>query len=205
MRVLDDAQSAGLERLQEAMLAVPAVATYVAATGAFQVCGARRVSHGVVCHLGLTRRSARGHDIVPDRLDPTVRVRDEVVWPFGRPMAHASASVPNSPSVPHDGDKDGNQKRDNTMTRYEITPADAGLAIQISGVGDRRDVLLAAFGECQKGQCSCPTDEYQKVEAMDIAQSEDAIEIRLRAKPGTEFDSREIAACLDYTVTKVGE
>lgn len=91
------------------------------------------------------------------------------------------------------------------MTRYQITPADAGLAIQITGVGDKRDQLLTAFGECQKGQCSCPTDEYQKVETMEVAQSEDAISIRLQAKPGAEFDAREIAACLDYTVAKAGK
>jgi hypothetical protein len=91
------------------------------------------------------------------------------------------------------------------MARYEITPSDAGVAIQVTDVGDQREVLLAAFAECQQGQCSCPTDEYRKVEAMEVAHSEGAIEIRLRAKPGTEFDSREIAACLDYTVTKVRE
>ena len=91
------------------------------------------------------------------------------------------------------------------MTRYEITPADAGLAIQITGVGDKRGGLLTAFGECQQGQCSCPTDEYQKVEAMEVTQSDDAISIRLRAKPGTEFDTLEIAACLDYTVTRTSQ
>lgn len=91
------------------------------------------------------------------------------------------------------------------MTRYEITLADVGLVIQITGVGDKRDGLLTAFGECQQGKCSCPTDEYQKVGAMEATQSDDAISIRLQAKPGTEFDAREIAACLEYTVTKTSE
>ena len=90
------------------------------------------------------------------------------------------------------------------MTRYEITTAEAGLTIQITGVGDKRDELLTAFGECKDGQCSCPTDEYQKVETMEVAESEDAIAIRLRAKPGADFDTLQIAACLDYTVTKTG-
>lgn len=88
------------------------------------------------------------------------------------------------------------------MTHYEIKPSDAGIAIQISGVGDKGQELLTAFGECQQGQCSCPTDEYQKVEAMEVTPSKDAISIRLEAKPGMEFDTREIAACLDYTVDK---
>ncbi len=91
------------------------------------------------------------------------------------------------------------------MTSYQITPLDAGLVIQITGVGDKRDDLLTAFGECQQGHCSCPTDQYQRVEAMEVTQSEHAISIRLQAKPGTDFDTRDIAACLDYTVTKAGQ
>ncbi len=52
MGVLDDAQSAGLERLRAAMLAVPSVATYVAATGAFQaVC--RETASVITAQIGI--------------------------------------------------------------------------------------------------------------------------------------------------------
>ena len=47
--------------------------------------------------------------------------------------------------------------RSNLMTSYKITPAEEGLAIDISGVGDKQEQLLSAFGECASGQCSCPT------------------------------------------------
>jgi hypothetical protein len=97
------------------------------------------------------------------------------------------------------------RRRDSTMTRYEIEQTDAGLAIQIDGIGDRRDDLLAAFAECQQGQCSCPTREYEKVDAMEVTQSGDAISISLHPKAGVDFDAREIAACLDYTVARTGE
>ena len=90
------------------------------------------------------------------------------------------------------------------MANYEITPSDAGVAIQITGVGVKGQELLAAFGDCQQGQCSCPTDEYRKVETMEVTSSQDAISIRLQAKPGTELDTREIGACLDYTIDKTG-
>ena len=86
------------------------------------------------------------------------------------------------------------------MTSYQITPAESGMTIELNGVGGQQQQLLAAFGECQAGQCSCPTTEYEKVEAMDVEPSDDAIAIRLRAKPGHEFDSREIGACLDHIV-----
>ena len=39
---------------------------------------------------------------------------------------------------------------------------------------------------------------------MEMVPAADAIRIELRAKPGTEFDAGEIAACLDYTVEKAG-
>ncbi|HEX8939469.1 MAG TPA: hypothetical protein VF763_04840 [Candidatus Limnocylindrales bacterium] len=86
------------------------------------------------------------------------------------------------------------------MTSYRITPAEQGLAIEIEGVGARQEQLLTAFGECAAGQCSCPTDEYQKVEAMEVVPADDAISIRLAARPGTSFDTGEIERCLDYTV-----
>ena len=90
------------------------------------------------------------------------------------------------------------------MSTYEITPGKAGITIDLAETGDRQDALLAAFGECQAVACSCPTDEYQKVDAMDLRSTPDAIHIELRAKPGTAFDTAEIAACLDYTVEKAG-
>ncbi|HET9681463.1 MAG TPA: hypothetical protein VFP19_05430 [Candidatus Limnocylindrales bacterium] len=86
------------------------------------------------------------------------------------------------------------------MTAYKIMPKEQGLAIEITGVGDERDALLAAFGECAAGQCTCPTDEYDKVETMAIAPAKDRIAIDLAAKQGTEFDPGAIERCLDNTV-----
>ncbi len=88
------------------------------------------------------------------------------------------------------------------MTQYRIAPSAGALEIEIVGVGEGRDELLAAFGDCQEGNCSCPTNEYEKVAAMDVESAPDAIHIRLGAKPGTDFDTREIEACLDYTVRR---
>ena len=86
------------------------------------------------------------------------------------------------------------------MTNYTIDSDDTSVAIEITGVAGRQSELLAAFGECQEGRCSCPTNEYEKVETMEVQPTEDRIAIKLQAKPGTTFDAAEIAACLDYTV-----
>lgn len=88
------------------------------------------------------------------------------------------------------------------MTSYEITPAERGVQIELADVGAKQAELLAAFGECQTGRCSCPTDEYDKVADMTLKPSPDGIRIELVAKPGAVFSTAEIAACLDYTVDK---
>ena len=86
------------------------------------------------------------------------------------------------------------------MTSYTIDADGASIAIEITGVEGRQDALLEAFGECQQGRCSCPTNEYEKVEAMEVRSTEDRIAIRLGAKPGMSFETAQIEACLDYTL-----
>lgn len=88
------------------------------------------------------------------------------------------------------------------MTAYRIAPSGHGISVELTDIGDSRHELLAAFGDCQNGQCSCPTNEYEKVEAMELDPSDDGIAIRLHAKPGLEFDTKEIASCLEYTVSR---
>lgn len=88
------------------------------------------------------------------------------------------------------------------MTAYRITSSGDGISVELTAIGDSQNELLAALGECQSGSCSCPTNEYEKVEAMDLVPSEDGIAIRLHAKPGQEFDTDEIATCLEYTVSR---
>lgn len=88
---------------------------------------------------------------------------------------------------------------------YRIQEDESGISIEVAGIAGKEGQLLQAFGECQAGQCSCPTDEYQKVASMAVEPSGDTISVRLQAQPGKRFDTAEIAACLDYTTKKVEE
>ena len=86
------------------------------------------------------------------------------------------------------------------MPDYRIDETEGGIAIELTNVGERQAAMLESLGECAEGRCSCPTDEYEKVAAMEVRPSADRIEIQLAAKPGERLDTTEIAACLDYTV-----
>lgn len=79
------------------------------------------------------------------------------------------------------------------------------VSIEVAEIVGREEQLLRAVGECQAGECTCPTDEYKKLAAMEIEKHGDLIRLRLESKPGEKFDVAEIAACLDYTTAKIAE
>ncbi len=91
------------------------------------------------------------------------------------------------------------------MARYRVQEMESTVSIEVTEAAGQQDQLLEAFGDCQGGHCSCPTDEYRKLAAINIEQSGDVIRLRLEAKPGEKFDTSEIAACLDYTTAKLTE
>ena len=89
------------------------------------------------------------------------------------------------------------------MARYRIAKSpESTVAIEVSEVGAQQDRMLAAFASCQAGQCSCPTDEYRKLESMSIDRGQDDITVRLEPKEGESFDLSQIAACLDYVTAQ---
>ena len=91
------------------------------------------------------------------------------------------------------------------MARYQVEEKASTVSIEVSDVSGKEHQLMQAFGECQSGHCSCPTDEYAKLASMRVEQSGDSIRIQLEPRPGERLDVAEIAACLDYTTDKVAK
>lgn len=83
--------------------------------------------------------------------------------------------------------------------RHEVTKRTNGLDISITDVEGKERELLEAFEECQAGRCSCPTNEYEKLESLQVEPGDGKIDMRLTAKSGQELDEAEINRCLDYT------
>ncbi len=87
--------------------------------------------------------------------------------------------------------------------KYRIDKAQDGIEIQVAELGDGQGKILAAFQACQEGRCTCPTDEYKKLESLDIQPGDDSLTLHLTPKAGQELDAAEIEKCLDHTRDQV--
>ncbi len=82
---------------------------------------------------------------------------------------------------------------------YKIESSKNKLNIFIKSHEVERETLLSNFALCQKGQCSCPTDEYKKLQSLNISSLDDELILNLESKPYQAFDLNEIKKCLDFT------
>jgi hypothetical protein len=89
------------------------------------------------------------------------------------------------------------------MPSYRIVQDETATSIVVTDVGGKEKQLLEAFGECQEGRCTCPTDEYKKVSSMEVEEGEGIVRLLLEAKPGESLDTSVIAECLDYTTERL--
>lgn len=80
-----------------------------------------------------------------------------------------------------------------------IEPTPDGLTIHVQAPQDRQAALLDELSKCAAGTCSCPTPQYDKLQAIDIDAQADAVTIRLKARPGEQLDIADIEKCLDHT------
>ena len=86
--------------------------------------------------------------------------------------------------------------------KHKISTNKEGLDIKISDIQEKHSELLESFELCQKGQCDCPTDQYDKLEKLNIQSFENEIILNLKAKEGEKFDGSEIEKCVDFTIKK---
>ena len=93
------------------------------------------------------------------------------------------------------------------MAEYELHEDAATVSIEVSGVdGERQErELLEAFDECRSGHCTCPTDQYDKLESMQVEHGDKAITLKLEPKPGARFDTAELQTCLEHTLAKAAD
>ena len=87
--------------------------------------------------------------------------------------------------------------------KYKVESAENEVNIEVTETKENQDKLLQAFQECQEGRCTCPTQEYSKLDSLVIESDEDTIKLKLKSKPDVKFDESEIGKCLEYTKGKL--
>ena len=83
--------------------------------------------------------------------------------------------------------------------KHIIKPDSEGLTVEVSEILEQQEQLLSAFQACREGRCACPTNEYEKLDSLEIAAQGGEIDLRLKAKSGQVLDSNEIEKCLEHT------
>ena len=84
--------------------------------------------------------------------------------------------------------------------RYEISERAEDVEIQVHETGEHASQLLASLQDCQEGRCTCPTDQYDRLEEMTVQTGVDELTIRLRPNTGQRFDTDQLQHCLQYTL-----
>lgn len=77
--------------------------------------------------------------------------------------------------------------------------------VNINKIEDKKELILQNLNDCKEGKCSCPTNEYDKLNKLDIQVNNEVSEIiiDLEPKEGQKIAVSEIQKCLDYTTKKV--
>ncbi len=83
--------------------------------------------------------------------------------------------------------------------KYKVESNESGINIEISESKGKKEELLEVFRKCQEGRCSCPTQEYSKLDSLEIESNEDSIHLKLKSKSNEHLDDKEITKCLEYT------
>lgn len=84
-----------------------------------------------------------------------------------------------------------------------MSETEKGLNIIIEVSNDNSAKLLTELNNCQQGKCSCPTEEYKKLESLTIENYENKISLILKPKENQSFNINEINKCLNYTSNKI--
>ncbi len=89
--------------------------------------------------------------------------------------------------------------------KYAIKSKPQGLEIKVKGLGDQQQRVLESLQECATGKCKCPTNQYEKLQAIKISPTSDSVSIELKAKAGETVEKSDIEKCLAYTAEQVAK
>ena len=91
--------------------------------------------------------------------------------------------------------------------KSELKKKDEHVIINISEIGDDKDLILKSLYDWKDGKCSCPTNEYEKLETLDINSDDNLQEIivDLGPKKDERIAISDIENCLNYTASQISK
>ena len=87
--------------------------------------------------------------------------------------------------------------------KYKISEKQDGIDISVNDIKTGKEKLVEAFNECREGKCSCPTEEYKKLDSLEMEEKDDSIELKLKSRQGEKIVKSEIEKCLAYTSERI--
>ena len=85
--------------------------------------------------------------------------------------------------------------------KIKSTQVGQALTVNIEDVTNKSAILETIDG-CADGSCACSTDEYKKVQSIDIVSGPDSIQLNIEVKPGEVIDPNCISDCLSPVAEK---
>ena len=89
--------------------------------------------------------------------------------------------------------------------KYSMTETSHGLSVNATVGKEQQVQLLSEFGKCAAGTCTCPSTQYDKLEAINVQQTDEGVKVDLTAKAGEKIDLSDISRCLDHTAQLLGK
>jgi hypothetical protein len=88
--------------------------------------------------------------------------------------------------------------------KHTIEHTAGGLRVSAEAPQDKQQGLLDELAKCAAGTCSCPTPQYEKLSAIDVAANPSGVIVELKVKPGERIDTADIERCLEHTARQAG-
>lgn len=89
--------------------------------------------------------------------------------------------------------------------KFDIQATDQGLRVKAKMRPEQAKKMLDELAKCANGTCSCQTSEYEKLDSMQVSQTDSGLTLDLKAKSGQDLDVSCVAECLDHTAAQVGQ
>lgn len=91
------------------------------------------------------------------------------------------------------------------MTKIKVTPTKVGSRIEITQLGSSKSAVASQLNDCATGSCTCSTEEFQKVDSIEVHDTGDGLEVDVRTKTGESIDPSCVQECLGESAATSAE